>query len=1031
MDKDNNNRINSYESSSFPCSGILCRVDADATAGSQNSIMGQSSRLDPTCSVGMLQNESCFSKTQWKNRYKKQPTCINCQQAALERIPTICNPHQPSIHHPHLATDIVVAPSLDVIDSESLKLKKPEENCGGHHYNEIELPVKLDDQLIVIETSKFHDNSSSALQQISLIENSTVTQIPRTGQDMDTIELKNVDKKPVGDAYSEKASQHNLDAKLALSSIDSQALVDSARLDNDVVDVNLDRSTNDENKNTNNVSSNEYETTFAGYNTNTCNDKSMPLHDQTSTQLKRQDRNDLNVQNIQTQSSLIDSIPRKRRFLKRRCNNNTKDESFRSKSYRPTLYDDDDDQEEQNSSSDYDDNFESLERMKENILGRKLVTSTSPFNDSNMNNSHLDNDFISPIHPKMDDSLRMELSCPICHDILYSPVSLLCGHSFCYQCIHWWIVRSRTDQIQDRENQRLNNNEETNGGNKCQKCPTCRSVVLVPNNDLEDSISLCVNRALEAALGVLFPNETKTRYQIDCRNLEKAVDGENEGRHSKGFVELTSIDDITESLHSVFQSMLSLPHHTKSKKILMIHSMKARRSLILDRYDQRMRLCLALFGKPAIVKASKKIMNNVGLQSDRDVLVLNVDICLLHVEEDEAEEGIPFRILKGSDDESFITVRDPNYFSMIEATMITQTKPNNTHSVGKVEDDHHNGRSRKPDRLVTHTQPVTRMMLGEPGIVTFSIDIWKYLDQIDTDTQNIEHNIVLQFCHTETNAQLNLHLPFSVENEAKMKTAIKHNRIPNKDAVARHRTNFNETSDSDNEDEDAFEDDGFVVNDDDDTDDDIFDVCVENDQDNNQVDVDDSEGCCICHGHGEMIVCDGGDNQNKSKGCDRSFHIHCIGLHFIPPGDWICETCAMNDLGLETGTQGYEFPAIASDDVTDRDDNGNNDSDNSESKKETSTNRKRFVLDSSGDADEDLEDMIKYHNEKRIVEEDSIASDNASTGNKRSRFSPDISENTADADSETSSPIKKRTFVRKKATSRQIFCDDDDSDEND
>jgi hypothetical protein len=129
--------------------------------------------------------------------------------------------------------------------------------------------------------------------------------------------------------------------------------------------------------------------------------------------------------------------------------------------------------------------------------------------------------------------------------------------------------------------------------------------------------------------------------------------------------------------------------------------------------------------------------------------------------------------------------------------------------------------------------------------------------------------------------------------------ANRHNQITNKETIdhslEHHRLHFKENFESDSEDQDAFEDDSFVVKDvDDDTDDDVFDVCDADDENNDQDDEVDSDVCCICHGHGEMIVCDGGDCKDKSNGCDRSFHIHCIGLDFIPPGDWICETCARN-----------------------------------------------------------------------------------------------------------------------------------------
>ncbi len=47
--------------------------------------------------------------------------------------------------------------------------------------------------------------------------------------------------------------------------------------------------------------------------------------------------------------------------------------------------------------------------------------------------------------------LRQELSCPICHNLLYYPVSLWCGHSFCQVCLDWWLDRQLLEQRQQQQ----------------------------------------------------------------------------------------------------------------------------------------------------------------------------------------------------------------------------------------------------------------------------------------------------------------------------------------------------------------------------------------------------------------------------------------------------------------------------------------------------------------------------------------------------------------------------------------------------
>ena len=103
---------------------------------------------------------------------------------------------------------------------------------------------------------------------------------------------------------------------------------------------------------------------------------------------------------------------------------------------------------------------------------------------------------------------------------------------------------------------------------------------------------------------------------------------------------------------------------------------------------------------------------------------------------------------------------------------------------------------------------------------------------------------------------------------------------------------------------DEFEEDGFVVADGDEM---MYDSNTErlpdeeSDEEEEQP-VDDL--CCLCNIGGELMICDGGENFG---GCGRNFHIECVCRKVLPPGDWVCETCA-NEAAFDVGLEGYKFP---------------------------------------------------------------------------------------------------------------------------
>ena len=43
------------------------------------------------------------------------------------------------------------------------------------------------------------------------------------------------------------------------------------------------------------------------------------------------------------------------------------------------------------------------------------------------------------------------------------------------------------------------------------------------------------------------------------------------------------------------------------------------------------------------------------------------------------------------------------------------------------------------------------------------------------------------------------------------------------------------------------------------------------------------DGCGVCRQGGELLCCDG---------CRAAFHLACLRMTVVPPGDWFCAVCA-------------------------------------------------------------------------------------------------------------------------------------------
>ena len=549
---------------------------------------------------------------------------------------------------------------------------------------------------------------------------------------------------------------------------------------------------------------------------------------------------------------------------------NNKATNKRRRPERKTLYNDDDSdiygeeeketvdtktrkkRKKSNSNNNEDDNVK-LNDLKFSILGRKLETSiemsvqdhldyyknnpattTTTNNNSTTatNNNAACNDS-TVVSSQNLDTLRSELMCPICHEVLLDPFSLPCGHSFCSGCLSWWESSSSLTSL---SSSRLHNDHEQQQQQQQAhlKCPTCRTEL----SDRGGCKSLRVNTSLRACVVTLFSEELQARLAL----RKKAISGENDGSHSRGY------EIVIPLQQSPRWSLLSKNGRNNDDGIFI------KRSVVMDSNDQRMRLALAVYGPiQQAVKDADEYHNDKKDKTKNVVFTL----CLLHLEEDEAEEGIPFLVKKNGDDEEFITKED-QFSSLVDFSLLSS-----------------NG----------HATPVSRRQLSSNGTVVFSL-------RLDVK----KHSSTFSFHHVETGLQLIL----EISKEGLQKLATSERTMGSKDVEANFRDeeDSNCTNESDESEDNTFvygvggrdtgeyENDGFVE----------FDVEDE--------DAMSQDECNLCGQGGELLICDGGDH---SEGCRRSFHTTCLGLSAIPDGDWICSSCA-DTLGHGTSKLGHEFP---------------------------------------------------------------------------------------------------------------------------
>lgn len=292
----------------------------------------------------------------------------------------------------------------------------------------------------------------------------------------------------------------------------------------------------------------------------------------------------------------------------------------------------------------------SLNVLKKQILGRKLVTTpATPYSNhkeiylqsekvmmapvpTGNGASAVDSPMVNGLTTRyaVPDELRKELNCPICHETLYQPVSLTCGHSFCEECLGWWLQRNQIPR-----GQRIDADAANYGS-----CPTCRAPLAC------DGRELSVNTSLRACIAALLGDELTDRVLEERKKRLAATRGERGGAHDKGYEVITPADE--------------------GGWVKLGYKLTFRRSTVLDANDQRMQLSMSLWGGPS---------GDEPLRFDGQRL--DMSVCLLSMEEDEVGAGGFPRMIRDEDDEHLIC----NENRFISTSIVAMAKNDNSSKV--------------------------------------------------------------------------------------------------------------------------------------------------------------------------------------------------------------------------------------------------------------------------------------------------------------------------------------------------------------
>jgi hypothetical protein len=409
--------------------------------------------------------------------------------------------------------------------------------------------------------------------------------------------------------------------------------------------------------------------------------------------------------------------------------------------------------------------------------------------------------------------VQEEMKCAICHELLFEPVLLACGHSFCRYCLRESLCAASCLPGQS---------------GTVRRCCSCRQALC------GCTLSLPVSILLKNTIKLLFPEEYSRRQREHFARVSEnrlGALGENSGVHSRGFEILSPCDENWIDIGMLRAS--------------------ATRNLVLDSDDRCRRIVLSV---GFAVRGSKLKRNKVACLDDK----ITLNIFVLNVEEDEINEELPFllrvggSVLEGGDD---------------DASLIMHT---------------HNAPLALTVAGIRFSWTATLNTLA--GATSFTVPLGDSPGEyLITATDSLSH------------AEIRVRLPVA---------PVSGRRDGNSDT-----SSGEDGHESEEEDLDTFESDGFVVDDEEECDDGGSDS-----EEGEQIDICLVCSCSTAGCDGAVLIC---------EGCEGEAHLACTGEQEVPSGDWFCHACdgTSSHHGISTNSRKSKHNDGNDDDDDDDDDN--------------------------------------------------------------------------------------------------------------